>query len=120
MEEYKGRHEKGWQEPRYFGRHEAWRRADDATGYGDVLNQEAFEILRQPPIQRTYVQHGGITVSGQPRRNPVRQTLSIMDRNRVHRAIPAEIIVKPYSPIWEKAPQAAYWLIDKKRRWALG
>ena len=113
MSEYRGKHERmpDWQKEgiRYFGKHEAWAPADDAHGY----------IPPEARVQRTYGMPKQITVQDRrPRRRAygIREMLGIMDPDRVRRAIPADGIVRPYSPIWEKAPQAAYWLMNGKRR----
>ena len=113
MSEYSGRHERtaDWQKEgiRYFGKHERRIPADDAKGY----------IPPEARVQRIYGMPKQITVreTRQRRRAPgIREALGIADPDRVRRAIPADGIVKPYSPIWEKTPQAAYWLMTGKRR----
>lgn len=113
-ENYRGKHErKDWQQPRYFGKHEKWIRAEDAKGYVFLRNDA--------PVSRTYGREKTLHVSGNdPRRRIIRQAFSFQDPGMVHRAIPAEGIVKPYSPIWKNAPQANYWLGETKRRGIIG
>lgn len=113
MEEYRGKHEKqlkDWQERRSFGKHEHWEPAEDAQGYIRVI----------APVQRTYgpqkMLHVSDNQTGSRRRIvTARQIFSFQDPGMVHRAIPAEGIVKPCGPIWNKAPQANYWLGTRKQ-----
>lgn len=108
--DYKGRHEKTWQEPRYFGKHESWVTADDAGGYGAVPSMDAFEILRTmnaTPIQRNYYPRGEITF-GTGRRVPIIRQVLMRDRRPIIGDLP-----RPYGPFWERAPQAAQWLPDR-------
>ena len=110
-QEYRGKHEKlkDWQERRYFGKHESWIVAPDAQGYPRA----------EVPVHRNYGPQKMLYVSGQDSRRRIvaaRQIFSFQDPGMVHRAIPVDGTVKPFGPIWAGAPQASYWLGERKRR----